>query len=113
MTLFKVYFSKCDAVARLIASFHLLEQDGVIELKLIEDTGNPKRVPATGVVEAEADGKCIAFDMGDRWVLSRPENVSYLSKITCDTTLSYIHNSLQDAYAHKEQDKSTIVFHPL
>ena len=81
MTLFKVYFSKCDAVARLISSFHLLEQDGVIELKLIEDTGNPKRVPAAGVVEAEADGKCIAFDMGDRWVLSRPENVSYLSKV--------------------------------
>lgn len=78
---FKVYFSKCDAVARLITSFYLLKQDGIIQLKLIENSGNPRGIPSAEVVEAEGEGKCIAFDMGDRWVLSHPENISYLSRI--------------------------------
>lgn len=78
---FRVYYSKCDAVARLITSFHMLEQDGTIKLQLIENSGRAKRIPFAEVVEAEAGGKCIAFDMGDRWVLSHPENINYLSKI--------------------------------
>lgn len=78
---FKVYFSKCDAVARLITSFHMLEKDGIIELKLIENAGKSRSFPFDGVVEAEADGKHIAFDMGDRWALCDPKNISCLAKV--------------------------------
>ena len=78
---FKVFYSKSDAAARLITSFHMLEQDGVIKLQLIDKSGKAGRIPFAEVVEAEANGKRIAFDMGDRWILSHPENIDYLSKL--------------------------------
>lgn len=81
MTSFKVYYSKCDAVARIITSFHMLKRDGLIELELVNDSKKSRIFPFDAVVETEADGKRIAFDMGDRWALCDPKNISLLSKV--------------------------------
>lgn len=77
----KVYYSKCEAVARLITSFHMLEKDGLFSLDLIENDGSSRKVLSAAIVEAEFEGKRIAFDMGDRWIFSQPDNVSYLTEI--------------------------------
>ena len=78
---FKVFYNKTDSVARLITSFHLLEKDGLIKLQLIENNGNMRKMPSTQMIEAEAAGKTIAFDMGDRWLLCQAENHDYLRRV--------------------------------
>lgn len=101
MIKFKVYYSKRASMARLITSFHMLAREGIIDLELIYNYDNFRKIPGTEVVEAEAEGKCIAFDMGNRWILCHPGTIKYLDRI--DTYFA------RD-YSEKESTVTPIVF---
>lgn len=76
-----VYHSKYDSISRLVTGFHLLDVEKVLNCTFIENTNNIAGLPSLEIVEIQALGKRIAFDMGDRSILNHKTGVQYLEEV--------------------------------
>lgn len=76
-----IYYSRKDAVSRIMTGFNLLERYGIINVHFKENLANFRKVPSSDIIEVEVDDKIIAFDMGDKWALCDEEGLDYLQRV--------------------------------
>lgn len=78
-----VFYGRHASVSRLLSGFNILGRSGALDVSFIENINNFRNVPegSMQIVEAEIDGKIIAFDLGDRWVLCDQSGKDYLNRV--------------------------------
>ena len=84
-----IYYNCSGHVSRLMTGFHLLEQEGVLNCKFIENVNSLRPAPHDQLVEAHIGDKIIAFDMSDAFALNNERGRKYLSGVDLYFKRSY------------------------
>lgn len=76
-----VYYTKSDHLTRIMTGLHLLEKQGVLECRYIEDKNHDVLPDSANMLELRINDKRIAFDLRDASALNQERNWSYLTSV--------------------------------
>lgn len=76
-----VYYTKSDHLTRIMTGLHLLEEQGVLSCRYIEDSGHRVLPESSSVLELQVECRRIAFDLRDASALNQKKTLHYLASV--------------------------------